>query len=458
VEAGQTSCETRLLVSPWRGLARPAWVVVFAAALGLQLAIAALGQPPTGRPLVGDEGTYLSTANAWSRARPAVLEPLWAPGLPALLALWMVAFGSLSGFFYLQVAAHLLASAALGRLALRASGDPRVALVATGLFACDPQIAVFAQTYWPETIHLAAALLLFEQALVARATLLRSLTVGVLGALALLFKNALTFFVPILFAAFVWRAGRHQRLRLAALAVVAFVAVLSPVLALNRRLHGFVGISDSGAFNLLLGLTDESVRSLDSPAGGLYREYLVGGDGFAERREYLLGRIRDHIEARGALAVLAGQLPRQYHRLFDRESTFSALLPNGTLARRGLGFREPAPSLATALRWLGLAVYALILAAAPAGLERLWRHGGCAAGWVLGWLVCWLALFVFLHVTARYRVLLLPALDVGAASALVGFRDRLGGVAEPVTWSVRIGTAALGAMLLFFAFGGDVLA
>jgi hypothetical protein len=459
--ASQIVFDASRLRSAPNDLPRSSWIAAAIAALALQLAIALLGLPPAGRPLVGDEAMYVGVAQAWASGDNAILEPLWPPGQPALLAAWLAITGNLQGFLLLQVGAHLLAAATLGRLAFKASGDPRVALLTAILFACDPQVAAFAQMFWPETLHLAAALLTFEQALCAPPGGRAAITLGAMAAFALLLKSALSPFLPLLLAAFVWRAA-GSRLRLGALAVVTLLLLLAPVLTLNQRRHGFLGVADSTAFNLFLGLTDRSPRSLvDDQAGRVYNDYLASGAGFLERRRALVESIREHLAARGLGRALAAQLPRQYYRLFDHESYFSAMLPGGSLATSGQGFRDPPTPLATTLRWFGLGLYALVLASAPAGLAILWQQRRASALWALVWLGYLLALFVVLHVKVRYRVLLMPVLDLGAAYGLVYLASHLAGhlaghgaaVSSSLPWTMRVLVGALGFGLLALAFG-----
>jgi hypothetical protein len=235
--------------------------------------------------------------------------------------------------------------------------------------------------------------------------------------------------------------------------------MLGPVAVHNHRRHDVFSIGDSAAFNLLLGLTDESPRSLvDDRAGEVYREYLAGGATVRERRAALADRLRALVRERGLLSLAAGQLPRQYFRLFDRESYFSAALPGGSFAAKGYGYDDPPRWLASALRGLGLAIYAVVLGAAPTGLARLLRERRPGALWALGWLVYLLALFAVLHVKARYRLALLPALALGAANAGVPRHPADGTLRAPLPLPCRLAGAGLGGALLVLAFGAGFVA
>jgi hypothetical protein len=110
------------------------------------------------------------------------------------------------------------AAAILRRLALAATGEPRVATLAAGLLLCDPQVAAFAQTFRPEALHLAATLLVFELALVRAPRLATGAALGAAIAASVVLKSVLTPFLPLLVAAFGLRAPRPARLPAVAVA------------------------------------------------------------------------------------------------------------------------------------------------------------------------------------------------------------------------------------------------
>jgi hypothetical protein len=435
----------------------PAWAcwAVVGATLLLQLALLGLGPPPAGRPLVGDEQMYVTVAEAWAAGQPAELDPLWPPGYPAVLALWIALFGGWKSFVLLQVAALGCAAATLGRLALRLSGDARLALLAAALFALDPQVAAMAQAFWPESLHLALVLLACELALVATPRLSTAIGFGLTTAGAVLLKSLLMPVVPLLVAALLWRAPRPARLRLAVAMLSVLLALVGPVIGANHRRHGFLGIADSSGFNLLVGLTDVSRQSLRGDrSGAVFSEYRQGGRTFVERRALLSDRLQELLHERGILPLLMGQLPRQYFRLFDRESYFAAMLPGGALAEGGHGFHAPPPRLARALGGLGLAVYALLLLAAPLGVALLIAERRAGVWWLLGWLGYLLALFFFLQAKSRYRLPLLPVLDLGAAAALVTLGDHpFLGRWRAVPRALVLGGGGVSAVLLVLGFG-----
>lgn len=442
-------------------MSRRAAVALLLAAVALQLAIAALGIAPLGRALAGDEQTYVAVAEAWGAGEPAELDPLWPPGYPALLAWCFAATGSLAPVLAVQVLVHLLAAGLLGRLALRLIGDPRIAALAATFFALDPQIAAFAQCYWPETLHLALLLALADATVAGVAGRWGALAFAGGLAVALMLKSVLLPLVPVLLVGALLASDRHGRTGRLVIAAVALVAAVAPLAIYNHRQHGFWGLADSTRFNLLLGLTDRSPRSLRDDRGHeVYREYRQGGATFAARQESLDTKIAAEVEARGGLlAALASQVPRQLFRLFDRESYFSAMLPPaGALVAVGQGFRAPPPLLAAVLAACAAGIYAVVLALAPLGLASLLVRQRARVWPLLLLLVYPVAVALCLHVKARYRLLLLPSLDLAAAVGLCALADlrRLGDHRLPrqVWWWGLLG----GALLLFFAFGAGSLA
>lgn len=443
---------------------RRAAVGILLAGVVMQGAIAALGVPPAGRGLAGDEQMYVRVAGDLAAGRAVELDPLWPPGYPVLLGAWVSLTGSLLGFFALQVLAHLVAAALLARLGWCLTGDWRVAGLAATFLAIDPQVAAFAQTYWPETLHLALVVALLVAATEGIESDRGAVAFGAgLGA-ALLLKSLLTPFVPVLLFSALLGGLPRARWRRAALAAGVMALLLAPAVWSNHRRHGFWGVADSTRFNLALGLADRSPRSLrDDGAYAFLLEYQASGATFADRQRALGQRIRGELERRGAAAILAAQLGRQYFRLFDRESYFAAMLPgSGALAAIGQGFRDPPAALAATLGLLGALLYGVVLITAPFGGLLLLAKRDRRAWLPLAFVGYQVALFFFLHVKARYRLPLLPVLDLTAALALVQLADRFRG--RPVErwssgrWAVGwIGGAVGGALLLLFGFGAGLL-
>ncbi len=457
----------------------PALAVLVLLAILLQLGLALLEGPlwgPSQRALSGDEKRYVEVATAWAAGESAELDPLWPPGYPAIVAFVLRCGGTLSWVCGLQALALLVAGLALGRIAREAGAAPPVAALAAALLVLDPEVAAFARLYRPEALHL--ALLCSGLALAIRAVRheggrgvgLRLVVLGALLGLAIALKSLLLPLAPwLVLAVSVARrsapegpAGASRwRLRPARGLLVALplVAVLTPVLLFERAASGAWTLGGSARFNLWVGLTDRSPRSLaEDRTWEEYLRYRDGGATFAERQAVLTGRLRALVQARGIPALVAGQFPRQYFRLFDRESYFGAALPpEGSRFLAGEGYRDAPPLLARLLGAVERGLYALLLLIAPFGLVRLLRERRPGAGWIAALFGYQWVLFWFVHVKARYRLTLLPLLVLGAAWAVETFRRRGQEGTVPVS-AVDLTLGAAGAsLLLFLAFGAGWL-
>lgn len=434
-------------------ISRLGWAILLGSVLLLQLLIAALGLPPEGRLLVGDEHMYVALAKDWAGGGSKAIDPFWPPGYPWLLARWLQWTGSESTFVLPQIAALLLATLLVARLTLAITRDRRAAFVAAALLGCSPQLASFALYYWPEALHLAVMLAIFEIALFRQPTLRSALAFGGLAATALLLKSLLTPLVPLLVVALALRAAPGRRLKVGLLAGGLTLALLSPIVAANYRKHRLLAISDSTTFNLILGLTETSRRSLaERTPRDLQLEYLKSSSEVAERRAWLERRLGDLLARIDPPQQLREQVSRQYFRLFDRESVFSAMLPGGSLQARGRGYQAAPNLLWRALVGLDLTLYALLLATAPWGLALLLQHRRAAGLWIGGWILYLLALFLVLHVDVRYRVVLLPALSISSAVALSTLFRRADLRAQ-IAPATRWGAMAAAGLLLYLAFG-----
>ncbi len=459
--------------TPAAGAPKPvlALAVLLLLAVLLHLGLALLEGPlwtPSQRPLSGDEKRYVEVATAWAAGEPAELDPLWPPGYPATIALVLRCGGTLSWVVGLQLVALFVAGLALGRIALEAGASPAVAALAAALVVVDPEVGAFARLYRPEALHL--ALLSVALALAIRVTRagedrarpVELMLLGTVFGLAIALKSLLLPLVPFLLLAVVFfprtsakplrGATRWVRGLLVALPLLA---VLSPVLLFEHARNGAWTLGGSARFNLWVGLTDRSARSLaEDRTWEEYLRYRAGGATFVDRQSAITQRLRDLVEARGVPALVAGQFPRQYHRLFDRESYFSAALPpGGSRFLAGEGYRDAPPLLARLFGAAEVGLYTLLLLLAPFGLVRLVRERRPGASWMAALLAYQLALFWFVHVKSRYRLTLLPLLVLGVAWTIETVRRRRRQEGPPVSIA-DLGLGAAGAtLLLYFAFG-----
>lgn len=436
--------------------------LVLLAAL-LHLGMARLQGPfaaPVERPLSGDEKRYVEVANAWAAGEPAELDPLWPPGYPAAVALVLRCGGKLSWMIGLQIAALLVAGVVLGRIAFELGASRGISALAAALLVIDPEVAGFAWLYRPEALHLALFLLALllvlraSRAAEERARLVPLILLGLVLGAALALKSLLLPFLPLLLLPVLRAPGWTQRLVRSGLVALPLLVVLAPVAVFQHATSGSWTVGGSARFNLWVGLTDRSSRSLaEDRTWEEYLRYRASGASFAERQTALGRQLRDLVQARGLPAVVAAQFPRQYFRLFDRESYFSAALP--PLGRRylaGEGYRAAPPRLARLFALGEVVLYVAILCCAPFGLIRLVRERRPGASMIAALLAGQLLLFWFVHVKARYRLTLLPLLLLGVAWTVETVRRRRAeGLPIPAA-DLAFGAAGAG-LLLYFAFG-----
>jgi hypothetical protein len=331
------------------------------------------------------------------------------------------------------------AGLALRALVRRAGGSALAGDVALALLLLDPQIAAFAHYLWPEVLHLALGL--GATLLLTGATAWPGLALAGAGfGLALLAKSLLGPFLPALLAVAFVRARWKGALALLA----GVTAVTAPVVASNGLRHGHWGIANSGPFNLWVGLTDLPGRGeIDSVVVPHGQAWLGWSHDPDERNALLLSAVREKLRTEGPLSLLAGQVPKQYVRLFDRESFFTDQLPGG----RWHPAQAPTP-LSRTLRIWALGAYAIGLTLAGLGLGVApWRERARALALPATFLAYNLGLFLFLHVKTRYRVALWPCLLLFAA---LGVDRLLRGEARGR--GLVIGTLLAG-LLLALAFG-----
>ncbi len=423
-----------------------------AAALALQAVLFWLAAWPAARRPWGDEIMYLDLAQRWARGEGAALEPLWPPLYPQLLAAALrLGDAHLLGLRLLQVALLFVAALALCGLAERLLGSAAAGRWAAALLLLDPQVAAFGHYYWPEALHLALFLgTLWLLVLRPRAWWAVALA-GLLLGLALLTKSLLLPFLPLLLVPPCLELGWRRGLPRAALALGLALLVTAPTVTANVRRHGLWAVADSSRFNLWVGLNDRSRRNLvDEVVGDEYRRWRESAPDLAGRERRLREETAALVAERGLRALLAGQLGKQYFRLFDRDSFFSDQLPGGAIAAQGYGYVAAPAGPALALRLLGLLAWTATLVAAAFGLVRLLRSPSPWLVALLVFLAGQLLLFLGLHVKTRYRLGFLPVLDLLAAAALA----RCGTPPRAAGW---LAGGLLAALLLCLAFAGRLL-
>jgi hypothetical protein len=436
------------------------WAAVAVAALLLQAALLWIEWRPAPRRLWGDEITYWAAAEQLRAGVQPDLYLIWPPLYPHVLAALVTLAGSTRLLAQLVQIALLVCSALLlrwlGRALLPSAALPgglHAADLAAALLLLDPQVAGFTIFLWPEVVYL--ALFLFAWwALMTRGDRWGWLAAAGVGlGLALLTKSLLTPFVPVLLLPLALDGPWRRRLLRPALVAGAMALVLLPVQLAHRARYGEATVADSSAFNVWVGLNDRSRRNfVDEIVGDELDAYVRSAPTPAARAAIARAKIRRLIGERGLSTVLRAQLGRQYFRLFDRDSFLVDQLPGGPIASRpdGFGFAAPPAWIAATLRGWSWAIYAAVLVGAALGIATVAADNRRWLAVAVLFLAYNVALFLVLHVKTRYRVPLMPVLDLFAASTAVWWwtrRPRRGALA----WSAAAGLAAL---LLFLAFGG----
>lgn len=461
---------------PGRAVARVAMAFAGLAAV-LQAILFALESGGAGRRLWGDEVLYLLSTRRLLGGGASELDPLWPPLYPHFLA---ALGGSRLAAEICQTLLLVATALLLADLARRTyGGDGRAAdlagAVAGGMLLIDSQVAAFAHYLWPEIVHL----FLFVAALwgsvrlnvrfatsaggnpPSRPPLAGMALLGLAFGLALQAKSLLLPFVPILFVPPILAIRRRLGIRSAALsaliAAAALAATLSPTLLANVREGIGFRLADSSRFNLWVGLNDTSRRNLVGEiVGHKYDLYRKSAPTFPERNAILDLKIRRLVTREGVPTLALRQLTRQPFRLFDRESFFTDQLPGGAIVAEGHGYRNAPAWLAAPVRAAGIAVYVAILLAAVLGIARgrvPWAPA--AAGFrpvLLLFLGYNLLLFLALHAKTRYRIQMMPVLDLFAAFGIAGLWE-----GAKLSRRATVGALAGALLLLGLVFGGRAL-
>ncbi len=466
--------------SPLSGRAVARVAMAFAGlAAALQAILFALEKGGAGRHLWGDEVLYLTAARRVLGGGASDLDPLWPPLYPHLLAALGVSHLAveIAQTFLLVGTALLLADLARRSYGGEGPAAGLAGVLAGGLLLLDPQVAAFSHYLWPEIVHL----FLFVAALWGMVRIGQRIGNGedrtaspsvrppwlglaLLGAafgLALQAKSLLLPFVPILFiplfVAIFRRFGARRGALCALVAALALAATLTPTLLANVREGIGFRLADSSKFNLWVGLNDTSRRNLVGEiVGRKYDLYRKSAPTFPGRNAILDEKIRRLVAREGIPKLALRQIERQPFRLFDRESFFTDQLPGGAIVAQDHGYRDVPPGLAAFLRTAGISIYAAILLAAVVGIARgrsAWaRSAEGLRPALLAFVAYNLLLFLALHAKTRYRLQMMPALDLFAAFGVAGLW-------QGVRLSRRgwVGVVFAGLLVLGLVFGGRAL-
>lgn len=451
---------------------RRMWLIlaaVFAAVL-VHGALFWIDHVPEPRQPFGDEQMYFSKASKMAADEPWAPARFWPLFHARALATVMAFGGGALAIQILQTLILMVAAWTVGQLTVELTGSSVAAAVAMTLMLVDPQVVSFAHYYWPEVNHLAlffgAWLILMRKGAARGAQLAWLALAGVLLGLALLTKNHMAFFVPVLLL-LPLRAGAPAALaqhaqRVAAVAVPLILTIVAANTVFAKPLAPSEQFVSSALFNIWVGFEDTSRRSFeDEVVPTAMNAYTDSGRNARERNSFLQQKISSHLTETGIGRATLQRLGRQFFRLFHRDSFLTDQLPGGPIVQsRGSGYASVDPGLANALRAWSYGLYTVVLVAAVIGVAVLPRRGR-AWLWLVGMFMLYnAALFLVVHVKSRYRVQLMPFFYMYAGVAVAWLSARCGWTVgestlwqEPTTRS-RWAFAVVGiALLLFFAWG-----
>ena len=394
-------------------------LVLFGAAILVNLVLLALAHWPAPKRLIGDETYYFNLAKAIAAGQPAQHDSLWPPLYAELLALLFRLVGpSVLAVQAMQVALWLAAAWCFWRIVARLV--PAAGTAALALFLFTPELAAFSHYLWPETLHLALMLAALWLLICHGATGWAAAGAGLLLGLALLTKSLLwpVLLLVVLFTALVKINGLSSRARVVNAALVGALALVTVLGAtsLARRGERPWPVAGSTVFNLWLGLTDTSrTDTQGASAGQEYARYVASAPDQATRDALTMAKIQGKVQDQGVVLTILKQAGKQYFRLFNYQTFWTTQLPGGPRA----AYAFDAPLLAALLRVWSALYYAVVLAAGALGIASL---RGRPLGWLhflLLFIAYNLAIFLLLHVVTRYTVQFMPAWLVFAAAALV---------------------------------------
>lgn len=333
------------------------------------------------------------------------------PAYPFFLAALFETLGSTRPILYVQTLVGSLLIPAVGRIAALAFGK-RAGVIAAALTAFWPELIWYGAHFWCETLFLAALWGSIERLVTAHADGASRppafVVAGALWGMAVLIRETVLYLAP--FVA-LWLLATRRKSAVSApaspsVAAAGFLAgvilVVGPWTARNYAVfREFIPVATGGALNLYQGNAPLS-------RGQVYAEYYTN-EGRVE--QYLWARreglrvIRDRQPA-WIFEKLRDELPR----LFEADSLALIHIRRGAYDGSTCSAYRASATIVL-LPWLGLVPVALV------GVSRLRREPVGALLTAL--IVLYSLLHVATHGFSRYRLPILPALMILAAT-LVG--------------------------------------
>lgn len=384
------------------GLSR-ALIALWAAGLALRLAFIWL--EPTTAP-VADETMWLM---ALTRIPAAGFSPFSNYPIfhPPLYPYFLASLNSLfSGLLVIKIVQGLIGSLlipVIHRITFRISGG-RSALAAAAIAAFYPELIWYASHFWCETLFLTFFWIAVERVLAADETGSRkaALAAGALFGVAILTRETLLYLLPV---ALIWLAWpKPRRWTLAALLAGSVFLIVAPWTVRNWiQFEAFIPVSTGGGLNLYQG-------NAGIQRGEVYDEYYAN-EGKVEQFQWA--------RAAGLRAIWKRQPAWIFEKIRDEGPRLAELDSLALIhLRRGAYGPEVSCAAYRGVAFIVLVPWILIAMASVVALARAPMNRGTVL--LLALLGAYLLLHIATHGFSRYRLPVLPAFMILAAS-LFGF-------------------------------------
>jgi arylsulfatase A-like enzyme/4-amino-4-deoxy-L-arabinose transferase-like glycosyltransferase len=400
--------------------------------------------------LHGDEGYYVRVARSLVAADgyPGALRP---PGYPAFVAAALATGGgSLRAARVAQIAVGLLGIALLAAIVAQRFGSTAAALSAL-LVAIDPTLIFYSHLFWSET--LVATLLLGTIFCLDRWERRRRdawlVATGLVLGVAVLTRDMLLFFVPVV-VAWTWLVpGRSVRaaLRRTVLVVAPVLLAIVPWMIRNQLLLDRPLLSTNSWYPIAVGNLIPRDRLL-----GMGEENRA----FVPAYYALSGELERAAFARdAALNAIAERQPGWIFRKLARNTYY--LLTTQTQLQRFVKEDWLAPGWRAAGRRIAHAEVVFYALEMALGLVALWLvPGGRVKFLVVALLLFHWSVYVVANAANRFRVPLLPLLALYAGPLLAGYGRRAriaawrvaGAAVSVATFAVILATPLLRKLLV----------
>ncbi len=389
-----------------RGVSRATLARLFLAALAVRAAFLLL-EPRSLQ--MGDEGMWRHMARELASAEvgfsPFRTRLLSHPPLyPYFLAVMIRLVETFQHVKWAQVLLDALLVPAVALVAARLSG-PRVGVLAAAMAALYPELVWHSTHFWSEVLLLPLLWWGFERVLAADARGRSGAAVvgGLLFGLAILTRETLLYFAPLVAIWLAWR--RPLRIRLGAAFLLACALVVAPWTCRNYAMFGaFVPVANRGDIKVLLGNTDRPWEEID-------REYSRFGPVEGPRRAL----------AEGLREAWSHPLPWYPRKAFREMAAYWGVnnLSVIHLENQAYGSLPARTSRLAAAVTIVPYVALVAFAAVGAAGTRLDRARVLALGFALLYTLAHVVVFGF----PRFRLPVLPVLFLLSAEAWIRLRD-----------------------------------